>query len=97
MSIKQGDSYYRTQDTRLVACLTSVGFSLFHNPPFHKHVDPIRNKQKLTWCINPLSDCGKKKVTDYANAYHDPFFFKSDDYKGMEDFKQAVALSLIHI
>lgn len=91
-TLKTGDRYFRTKDTRFVSAVITCGFSLYDNPPFHKLEDPQTNKVQLTWCLNERSDDGQRSITYLKRAYDDPFFLQPDKYEDLKDFKYAVAV-----
>lgn len=88
--MKQGDSFYQTRDTRLVAALTAVGIELSEVQPFGKYINDKTGKTQIVWHIELQSPDGKYKTNDLVAAYHDPFLMKKEE-SNLQDFAHAVA------
>ena len=88
--MNQGDEFYQTRDTRLVACLTAVGIELSPVQPFAKYKNHKTGKEQIMWNVQLKSACGKYDTNQLVRAYHDPkLMHDQDDLIG--DFAHAVA------
>ena len=88
--MKEGDAFYQTRDTRLVAALTAVGIELSEVLPFGKFTNEKSGKTQIVWHLKTKSSDGKYVTSELVKAYNDPFLMKTTD-PILADFAHCVA------